>query len=148
LDEKGSAVSDRIDVRVGQQRLALAWLLGGVVVFLLALMRSSSSPPAVQPEDAWGWALPGILPTLSLIVSTVVLESKGQDQVTVDRFAYRISLALSAFYLLSMAGILVIPVFLRLNDQAAMLRSSKLWLGPLQGLVGIALGAFFVSREK
>ncbi len=60
-------------------------------------------------SDAWSWLLPTILPTLTLIVSIVVVEAIQQrdSRIEVNVFAYYLCLGLSAFYLICVVSILL-----------------------------------------
>ena len=59
---------------------------------------------------------------------------------------YRLALALSIFYLaLVLLTILIQP--LTGTDTLDLMKRSNLWLGPIQGLVGSALGVLFASKK-
>jgi hypothetical protein len=63
-----------------------------------------------------------------------------------DAFLYRLALWLSCAYLLLILLSILVQPFAPLPPLALM-QQSNLWLGPLQGLVAGALGAFFVKAE-
>ena len=144
-------MSERIDVSVGQRRLAIIWLAAGAVLVLLLVAQSIGGKFGSEAGKAWTWLLPLIIPTLSLILGAVAYQAtRKPTPATVDRFAYRVSLWLSAFYLLLVLGTVVAPALISYpsgSDMLATMQMSNLWLAPVQGLVGIALGVFFVSRE-
>jgi hypothetical protein len=77
----------------------------------------------------------------------LVSDKQGpQAKATVDLFSLRISYVLSAVYLIFVFATLALQPFTNMTPLTLM-NVSNLWLGPIQGLVGIALGAFFVSRQ-
>jgi len=86
------------------------------------------------------------MPTLSLIVGAVAYEARHQQTATVSHLAFRISFWLSVVYLA-----LVLTVFLGQPFSGmtplGLMQVSNLFLGPIQGLLGLALGVFFVSRQ-
>ncbi len=140
-------MSERTDVARGQRQLAAVWLTGGGVLFLLMIGQTMLGRYGAQTARAWSWLLPTVLPTLSLIVGAVAYEARRSPaSATVDRFAYRVAFWLSVAYL---ALVLVTQLGQPVTGLSplAMMDLSNLWLGPVQGLVGIALGVFFVSRE-
>jgi len=143
-------VSSRIDLQLAQRRLAIVWISGSGLTFLLTVLQTMSLNPPFPPEQQWQWLLPAIMPTLSLIVTTVLLGGRGSPQrATVDRFALHLSVGVSVFYLLLVFVVPLLPPLLRLvsSERVEMLDRSRLFLGPMQGLVGAALGVFFVSKE-
>ncbi len=140
-------MNERIGVSICQQRLAIIWFAGTGLVLALLLAQTMLGKYGDQVEKAWSWFLPTVAPTLSLILGAIAYQARqGETTATVDRFFFRLSAALSIIYLLLvLASLLMQP----LSDMTPLrlLDVSNLWLGPAQGLVGIALGAFFGSRQ-
>ncbi len=131
-----------------QTRLAALWLGGSAVLFTLVLIQSLAGKYGEQTGAAWSWLMPAIIPTLSLIVGAVAYSaSTAKHDVTVNRLAFRIAASLSLFYLLLLLATLLADPLIDWITALQLLELSKLWLGPVQGLVGLSLGAFFVSRE-
>jgi hypothetical protein len=141
-------VNDRIDLLAGQRRLVLIWLIGSSPVLVLMLFRTLGSN-AGGIERVWGWLLPTIMPTLSLVVgayaSTALTESEGHR--TVDRLFFRIATSLSVAYLVIVT--LAISLY-PLSSPPAVLALERIGivLGPVQGLVSACLGVFFVSNRR
>ena len=100
-------------------------------------------------DAAWGWLLPNVLPTLSLMVGVLVAaqRAKHTEAETVDRNFYRLSFAISAAYLLFLLFTVLIQPYAS-QDPLALMDSSKLYLGPFQGLATGMLAAFFVSGSE
>lgn len=140
-------MSRRVDVGSCQTRLAAIWLGGGGVLFVVVLVQSLAGKYGEQTGVAWSWLLPALIPTISLIVGAVAYDAvKSKTETTVDRMAFRVAGGLSVFYLLLLTTTLLAEPLTR-SSPLELLEMSKLWLGPVQGLVGLSLGAFFVSRE-
>lgn len=140
-------MSERLPLTTCQRRLAFVWMLGSAVLFLLLIGQSLLGKYGDQTAKAWAWFLPIVLPTLTLIVSAVAYGAKqGPTADTVDPFAYRLSQWLSVFYLLMVA---VVPFSQPITGvpPIELMNRASLWLGPLQGVVGIAVGIFFGSRQ-
>src|ERR1700723_898212 len=144
------------DVRTTLSRV---WMIGAGLVFIVLVVQSLIGVYADLTEDAWGWFLPTILPTLTMILT--VLTYTALDP-TMTGFVVRKTFAstatwLSIFYLLVVSLTFVTQPFIfsslasqkeRAAAAITLMRMSNLWLGPLQGLVASALGVLFVSKHK
>jgi hypothetical protein len=140
-------MNDRAPLSLCQRRLAMIWFAGSGLIAILLVAQTIRSKYGDQPEKAWSWFLPTILPTLSLIVGAVAYEaSRPQEAATVDRFFFKLSISLSVVYLLLVLATLIFQPLTQMTPLRLM-DISNLWLGPIQGLVGIALGALFVSHR-
>lgn len=137
-------------------RLATVWFCGSGAIFLLLALQSLSGLYQDRLQGVWGWALPNFLPTLSLMLG-VFAASALQNDAEDDRLGvrigfYRLSFALSLFYLLMLLLTILIQPFVgawRNEPSAAQsLETANLWLGPLQGLVVAALGVLFFIKQK
>ena len=141
-------MSDRMDLLGGQRTLALIWLIGSTPVLVLMLIRTLGTN-ASDIERVWGWLLPTIMPTLSLVVGTYAASALTDltEHRTVDITFFRISVALSLAYLLIVTLAIASYPFSR---TAAILTLERIGivLGPVQGLVSACLGVFFVSRKR
>ena len=129
-----------------KRRLATVWFILSGLIFLLLVVQTVMGRYGDGATDAWGWFLPNVMPTLSLIVAVLVLDQmgKGARTGTADRFLFRLAISLSAAYLLLILLSILIQPFAALPPLQLM-QQSNLWLGPLQGLVAGALGAFFIK---
>lgn len=138
-----------IDVNKCKRGLATVWMLGAGVVFAVMLAQSFLGHYGDDLASAWGWVLPTILPTLFLIIGVLVADTGGSSQPPrkVDRFLFRLSIALSVAYLLVVLATIVIQPISPLPPPELM-RQSHLWLAPFQAIVSGCLGAFFVRRES
>lgn len=127
--------------------LAQLWFASSGTIFLLFLLQSLLGKYGARVGEAWGWLLPTIMPTLSLIIGVLIADVFGQEKSDrlVDRFFYRLTLGLSVVYLLSVLLVILVQPLSSLTPYELMSQTS-LWLGPFQGIVAAAIGAFF-SRE-
>lgn len=126
--------------------LATVWfVLSGLILLLLAV-QTMMGRYGDGATDAWGWFLPNVMPTLSLMVAVLVLDQmgKGSKIKTADRFLFKLALGLSAVYLLLIMLSILVQPFAPLPPLQLM-QQSNLWLGPMQGLVAGAMGAFFIK---
>ena len=154
-----SMPSGMISLEKARYRLARLWFIGVGIIFLLLVVQSFSNVYEGRLDEVWSWALPTVIPTISLILS--VLGANAIEQVGVSstdtgmlrRRFYTIVYWLSVFYLLLiLVTILLQPiaVFMNANDQFSavdVLRRSQLWLSPVQGLVISAMGILFFSKK-
>ena len=142
---------NRISLAVAQPRLAVVWFSGGGFILLLVIIQSLMGKYEGKTDEAWSWLLPSIMPTLSLIIGVLVAGAKRENQPeeTVTRFVFNLSFWLSLTYLLLVALTILISPFIAKTVEEALelMHRSNLWLGPLQGLVGAALGVFFISKK-
>lgn len=143
----------RVEVKWGQTRLAWIWVAGSILAFALMIMETMGPQAPLPAESGWQWFLPLVVPTLSLMLGTLVFQSRNEPPkatATVQTSVFLISVALSLLYLLLIVGMLAAWPFLRIpaHGVSAHLGRSKYWLPAVQGLVGIALGAFFVSKSE
>jgi hypothetical protein len=132
-----------------RQRSALSvlwFLMCGVMFLLMFIYDIKNTPYGDQTKEVWSWMLPNIVPTLTLMVSVFVLEAKGQggEVARPGALLFRLAFALSLFYL---AALLVLVVYGNFaDDPLRKLQASGVYLGPFQGLVTAALGAFFIKK--
>jgi cytochrome bd-type quinol oxidase subunit 2 len=141
-------MSQRISVPACQRRLAAVWFLGGGLVFAILVIQTFTGHYGDQARDAWGWFLPTVMPILTLIASAAAVTG-ARSSVRVDALAYHISLGLSVFYLLLVIATIGYQVFTSLApaEMIDLMKTSNLWLGPVQTLLGISLGVFFGTRQ-
>ena len=135
---------NKVATRECRKKLAVVWLLLGGFLMLLVITQSLMGKFGEDLRDVWSWFLPALLPTLSLIVSALVVDLStgvGRASRKVDRFLYRLALWLSVVYLLIVAAPLLIQPILAVPN-LELIKKTDLWLGPVQGLLGVVLGVF------
>ena len=135
-----------LSMAAAKRRLSVVWFTGAGLLFLVMILQTIFGRYGADAEEAWGWLLPGILPTLSLIIGVLVMDAlgKGVKAQRVDAFMFWTSFGLSVFYLLMVALPILLQPFVS-SEPLMLLKQSNLWLGPMQGLVSAALAAFFVK---
>lgn len=151
------AVRRRMRLSDCQRRLLLVWYIGAAPTFLVLIAQTLLSlyeGYGLNANEVWGWFLPSVMPTLLLVTGVVAAEARNpspQEQ-TVERYYFRLAFGLSLFYLVVVNLILLaMPFILQQVDEAQdiirYLNKSNLFLGPVQGLVGAAMGAVFTSTK-
>ena len=141
----------RIPIANTKKQLSIIWFSGSGFLFALLLLQTIFGKFGTEAKDAWGLILPTFMPTLSLIIGTLVVEATAaakntEETVTVDRFFFHLSRFLSIAYLSTVILTILLSPFSKLS-LLELIKLSNLWLAPFQGLVTASLGAFFVSRE-
>jgi len=140
----------RILVADSQKRLVFIWFAGSGFIFALLLLQTIFGQYGSEAREAWGLMLPTFVPTLFLIIGTLIAdatrETDADEIVTIDRFFFRLAEFLSIAYLATVILTILLSPFSKLS-QLELIKLSNLWLTPFQGLVIAALGAFFVSKN-
>jgi hypothetical protein len=135
---------ERISMAESKKRLAKIWFGCAGFLFVLFFFQQIGGKYGKNADDAWSWLLPNIIPTLSLIIGILIKDaSSTKSNITVDRFLFRLSCGLSICYIV----MIILMVLLNPTNPLEMMRQSKLFLGPLQGLVSATLGAFFITKK-
>jgi hypothetical protein len=135
-----------------RSRLALVWLTGASLVLLILVLQSLFGKYGDKVQEAWGWLLPTLMPTLGMIIAVLGYSALDPNlsAAVVRRAFFQVAFWLSSFYLLLISLTLLLQPFVGADVDKAigMMRMSNLWLGPIQGLVASALGVLFVSKRK
>ncbi len=136
-------------------RLAATWFPAAALLLLLLVGQSIMGVYGGSLQRVWSWALPNFLPTLALMVSVFAAEALNPNDsgtVFVRRNFCTLSLGLSVFYLVLLLLTILIPPLLPATDgpvdRIKILENSNLWLGPVQGLVVMALGVLFFTKDR
>lgn len=131
-----------------RRKLATLWFTGAGLIFFVLLLQSILNRYGANVDEVWEWFLPTIMPTLSLIIGVLVMDTvgKGTKIHTVDGFFFWLAFALSLAYLVVVLLTIFLAPFSRLTG-IELMKQSNLWLGPFQGLVSASLGAFFIHRD-
>jgi hypothetical protein len=140
---------DRIPLRRARKGLGVLWLAGGGIFLAILVVQSLTEKYQGILQGVWGWALPTILPALSLVLSVLGYDALREDplEVTVDRHFYRIVQGLSGAYLGLVLLTLLAEPLSAVETPLELYERSNLWLAPFQALVVSTLGVlFFQSR--
>jgi hypothetical protein len=141
---------DRHSLSRIRRQLLVLWSLGSLTA-LLSLIGQTAFHVYESPRDALGWLLPLVMPTLSFIVGVISSEAvmdksaPAREDKLVDPFFHMFTLALSALYLLAVEIVILAAVRVEARP-IEWLHNADIFLGPVQGLVGVALGVLFVKK--
>jgi hypothetical protein len=140
---------NHIPLERARLKLARLWLVGAGLIILILVAQSIFGKYGSEVPDVWEWALPTIMPTLSLIVAVLgigALESKSA-KASVRKTFLEISVTLSGGYLaLILITILAEP--LTNSEPLSLYKLSSLWLAPIQGLVTASIGIVFFTKTE
>lgn len=142
-------MSTTITTQAGKRRLTVLWFSIVPMLVLILVLQSSFGKLGSRVDEAWGWFLPTVMPSLSLIVGVLAFGAHQKSDTTarVDKGLFWLAFGLSAFYLGLVA---MVPLVQPLTGMAPVdfMKRSNLWLGPFQGLVSAMLGTFFVKGAR
>ena len=133
-----------------RSRLAYLWLGLGSAIFLIVVVQSLLGKYDPNTQNAWGWLLPTVMPTLGMIITVLgytALDPNASNSEVRKSFFW-IAFYLSAIYLVLVSITILIQPLVPGVDPIQLMHTSNLWLGPFQGLVASALGVLFVSKQK
>jgi len=153
MTDDATPIERRPLARTCRRRLTTLWLIGGGLILFILFVQTLNDRYTGSSKIVWDWFLPYIVPNLSLMVGVLVANNlketgttaDGKDEApkTADPFLFRLSLGLSAVYLVSLTTVLLLwdpngrPINVYLED-------AGLFVTAINGLVGLVLGAFFV----
>ncbi len=138
-------------------QLGSIWFVGAGILFLLLMIQSLAGVHEEHVQAVWGWLLPNIIPTLSLMLGVFAASALNivdeADSLKVRKNFARLAMGLSVFHLLAVSANFIAMPFLPTAvggrpDHMELFEMSNLWLGPLQGLVAATIGALFFSRQN
>lgn len=136
----------KVSMKKCKKKLAVLWFSGASILLAIFILQTNFGHYGDKAKEAWSWLLPSILPTLSLIIIVLVMDTLGKGVKTenVDRFMFRLSFYLSFAYLSIIFLIILTQPFASMTPLELM-NQSNIYLGPFQGLVSASLGAFYVK---
>jgi hypothetical protein len=135
---------------IAQRKLLTLWLIAAAPPFMIMVGQTMLGRFGDSAQEAWAWLLPTVMPTLVLVVGTVVTNAiRGQPDRRIDSFYWKLAAGLSIFYLTMVTLVLMASTVLTSpKSPIPLMVQSNLFLAPVQGLVGAALGVFFVSSDS
>jgi hypothetical protein len=141
-------VSARKPLLTCQRNLLLLWIAGSLPVVIVMFIQTLNDYYGDANQEAWGWLLSALMPTLSLVVGSYVAVQRGSqsDTKTVDSLVFWLATLFSILFLCVVNGAVFYLPFGKTSPIATMHRTNLL-LGALQGVVGTCLGVFFVSGQ-
>lgn len=146
-------MSDDLSMAMCKRRLLILWLGIGGASLLLLLVRTLVGAYAPDENTIWGWFLPNIVPTLSLMIGVIVMDDVRRrnqkadaEEAPASGFLFMLSYWMSAVYLSLMLALILYEAFAATGPTMAELTSQTGYLmGPFQGLIAASLGAFFTK---
>lgn len=146
-----------ITLEIARWRLAALWFSGSAILFLVLVAQSLGGRYEGEIGKAWAWALPNIMPTLSLIISVfaayAMVRNTEEDRLKVRRNFFWLSFWLSAFYLINVITVVVAAALSPPSTgnvvvtPLPILLNANFWLGPLQALTAGTLAALFFNKS-
>jgi uncharacterized membrane protein (DUF485 family) len=139
-----------ITISLSKKVIATIWIVGFLIPFLLLIVMTNNNT-LQDTKAAWGWFLPTMLPTVSLIVGVFVSDALTPDtkDKSVSRFFFLLACVFSVLYIVLVLLVAFnIPLTTSPTALDELLKNSNVYLGPVQGLVTLVLGVFFVNRSK
>lgn len=132
-----------------QRRLAWVWLVGGGGIVVLMAVQGLVGFYHDQWGDASKWLMGTIFPNAGVMVGALAYSAyHAPGDAVVNPLAYRAASVVSLLYLgLAALAVLLQPLAPEGTPPTELMARASVILGPLQGLVGTALGAFFVSKQ-
>jgi hypothetical protein len=145
-------MSARLEMRRCQRRLLAVW--SGWSILGLGVVLVQTSPGGAYEANGgavWDWFLPTVIPTLSLMLGTVLADARessdaAEPAATVDALAYRVALWASVLYLVLVLALLL--TYAQAPTPVEALRAQGRLVSAIYSIVGVALGTFFVSKRK
>ncbi len=138
-----------MDARACRRRLAILWLSSGALLFLILVGQHLADVYGSRVGEAWDWFGARVLPLLSLMVGALSAQAFAKERRNqyVEPIAFWVSVGLSCVYLLVAFSTLLMQKAVPSRTPLEVLSESAIYLGPLQGLVGLSLGAFFAMSQ-
>jgi hypothetical protein len=137
----------RTSTRSYQQVLAGLWFIASAIGMVILTVQSIDGKYAPRTKAAWEWFLPLVLPTVTVILGVVLYDTRQRKaEQRVSSFAFWVSFSISLVYLVLLLLTLFLQQFANMKP-IELMEMSRLWLIPMQGLVGISLGLVFASRQ-
>jgi hypothetical protein len=140
---------DVVGLDGARNTLFAVWGFGGGLIMLILVVQSLLGHYGGKVQDVWGWFLPTIMPTLSMIFIVLgysALEDRLSKAV-VRRSYYHAATWLSLVYIVLILLTILVQPFASAEKAVELMIMSNLWLGPVQGIVSSALGVMFITKE-
>ncbi|HYP76911.1 MAG TPA: hypothetical protein VER12_13180 [Polyangiaceae bacterium] len=139
-------MSRSIEVSRVQRHLVWIWSIGFFACFSVMLALTVCGTFEGNVQEAWSWFMPTILPTLTVAISAAISQTRAADRRRVSSFLGSFArLASSVYLLLVLLNLLVWP--LTGKGPLTWFKTSALWLGALQGILGGVLAMFLAGQR-
>lgn len=138
----------------GRKWIAIIWIAMIVIIVVIATLITTIGAYSDKPGILWTWLLPNIIPTTSMIVTSLSLDtadniSKYRNSLITNGIIFWICIGLSMVYLTGISVIILIQAATELPSENTDvgLKNASIGLGAIQGLVIASLTKFFISPE-
>lgn len=130
--------------------LAIVWLIGFILPFAILALQTLFGYYEGKESEAWSWFTPIILPTIGLVVGTLVADAMNphpEEQLKrVNLTIFIVTLILSLVYLSVTISVILIGQYQHVEPSQMFKRSGPV-LGAIQSLVTATMGFFFVNKN-
>ena len=125
------------------------WMVGSGICALILASEAVGGRFDPDPSEVFGWLMPNVLPTLSLMVALIRAEATQAEEDTQLVKPLFASFAIwgSRVYLGAILITILVEPFTNYQP-LELLKLSNLWLGPLQGLVVSSIGVLFLTERQ
>jgi hypothetical protein len=132
-----------------RKRLATLWFILSALIFTIFIFVTNVQVLPAGESDAWGWFLPTILPSLTLMLSVFVAQTLGgdDDEKVIDGFVFKLAFCVSLFYLLILLYVLLSYSRQEDGDLLSYYKKYNTMLAALQSFVSACLGIFFTNHR-
>jgi hypothetical protein len=139
----------KIQVRTAQKWLIAEWLVLGGVLFLILFIQWMSNKYGDKWQEAANWFGATVAPTLTLMLGGFITKLAGQsaENETIEGFPFFVALGSCFFYLAACIAVILASPFSE-TPPLALMKASEQWLHIIQGVSGLTLGWFFVSKQE
>lgn len=132
-----------------QRRLFKLWMIGGGGIIFIVALQGLLGHYGDKWDDAGKWLMSTIFPNAGVIVGAIAFSAhSAPEESTVNPQAFRSAWWVSLLYLTIVSLVVFLqPIVADSTTPVELMGRANVILGPLQGLVGTALGVFFLSRR-
>jgi hypothetical protein len=130
-----------------QKWLSSVWVILSLIIATFLFVMSLNNKFEDKDEEAWKWFSQFCVPGITLMLTTFLAMTQHPDKkaATIDPFFYRLTMAISVFYL---ASLLITLLFIPFAPSAlTLLARSNVFLTILQGIAMAAMALFFVKGD-
>ncbi|RYG52873.1 MAG: hypothetical protein EOO01_05805 [Chitinophagaceae bacterium] len=151
-------MKNNISIVSARSKLLYIWMTGAGILFLVLMIQTLNGTFEKTTEEGmesfsqqvWGWFIPMIFPTITLMLGTLTLNFTKQEdaRLKVNPRTFFICLGISVFYiLLLLIHVLGWPAF-RATDPLKVFNTANFYLAPIQSIVVLLIGIIFLKKGE
>lgn len=126
-----------------RKSLLTIWAIGTILPFGLVFLQTLAGKYGENPEDAWSWLLPSVLPTIGVMTSVIFT---GGTPRKAGRLTVTLTIVLSILYL-TLVWLTLLLEPLTPWTSTELFKLSHLWLAPVQALAAAGIAAVFSTSS-